>query len=169
MAASVRRRQDDHSHALTGSPTTATSSRPATPAGASRTATDSGPAPIAASPAVDKWPASARLWTVAPAGHLPTAPSSRTTESTRSSAAHARSRGVTFGRETGDSFGSDLTAIASPATPQQDLHPEIGLRSPISGLAAQNVAGSRGCSMAHTCLRPACLKLRESQTLPKKI
>ena len=58
------------------SPTTATSSRPATPAGGLRTAADCHPEAATSLPiAVDRWPAYARLSTVASAGHLPAAPS----------------------------------------------------------------------------------------------
>jgi hypothetical protein len=57
---------------------------------------------------VDKWPAYARLSTVAPAGHLPTAPSLQ--ERNPFSAQFLTATGVVIGREMGVGFGSDLTA-----------------------------------------------------------
>ena len=60
---------------------------------------------------MDKWPAYARLSTVAPAGHLPTASQH---PQTPSRGALSSPRGVAIAREMGGAVASDLTIDASP-------------------------------------------------------
>src|SRR5271169_1670503 len=102
---------------------------------------------------MDKWPAYARLSTVAPAGHLPTASQH---PQTPSRGALSSPRGVAIAREMGGAVASDLTpeialqqlreALADGVPPGVALmDPAYGndskLRAGISGLGLTYVAG----------------------------
>ena len=63
---------------------------------------------------MDKWPAYARLSTVAPAGHLPTASQHPQTPPRK---ALSSPRGVAIAREMGGAVASDLTANDNEARP----------------------------------------------------